>query len=62
MGFLASSIILMNPGPSWVDNVMVQSVPRTNVAIPNIQIDPPIATARAVRPIKIMQVLEIYTP
>ena len=63
MEFIAASIILANPGPIWIGQTQpIPEIARANVAIPNIEITPPIQRADNVRPIRIYQVVEIYTP
>ena len=63
MEWIAASILLANPGPIWIERTQpIPEIPRHNVAIPNIQITPPIQMAAEVRPIRIWQATEIYIP
>ena len=62
MEWIAASIILANPGPVWIERTQpIPQIPVNDVTIPNINITPPIQMAAEVRPIKVYQVLEIYS-
>ena len=63
MEFIAASMILANPGPIWIGQTQpIPEIAQANVAIPNIELQPPVQMAANVRPIQIYQVVEIYTP
>ena len=63
MEWIAASILMANPGPIWIARTQpIPEIPRNNVAIPNIEITPPIQMAAEVRPIRVWQATEIYIP
>ena len=62
MEWIAASIVLANPGPVWIERTQpIPTIPQQNITIPNIDLKPPIQMAAEVRPIRIYDVVEIYT-
>ena len=58
---LLASILIINPANDIMAAVQnIPAIPITNVAIPPIDLRPPVQRANEVRPIKVYQVLEIW--
>ena len=58
---LLASILIINPANDIMAAVQnIPAIPVTNVAIPPIDLRPPVQRADEVRPIKVYQVLEIW--
>jgi len=59
---LLASILIINPGTDWMAAVQnIPTIQNYDVTIDQIDLRPPEQRANEVRPIKIYQVLEIYT-